>query len=576
MLVSTGTYAHIVLRPTKTRLVSNRGELKNLHLPHAAEFVGTIEVVVLRCLGLRVSSATIPQHQITRSTIPAQAPNFDKSNWFYNQYSDDDSWSSSSSASAVRGIFDGACDYTTKPSGSMAFGGDMAWDDLSPNPDQPKQWRSSSRVSTHRPDKYLPAGPGSNSGNGGTRHSGARDRSQDRFSQDLGSARSDDKRSHNSPNSQANAEQNSSSAKNNTWGSIGPRHAPVGSGLHQNGPNDSAAADAPAVVININHGRRPRRDPVWTEGSELDSINDNVPWQNVGQDDKNNQSQRREKPFPSGSIYHEGSKKSNYGVGNWQAQPACGSSGGDGGYSGPENWETAQPAVPGGWDTSNDQHQANNRSWDNNQSNNATTWKATSEGSQNKENNWNTNENDNSGWDFQGNNHNDWNTNENDNSGWDVQENNENNWNANENGNSGWGAHGNNDADTEENSKNQGQDSNNGWNAKDNGSAPGWNSSTQRNQGQNQQWNPKESNNAAQNSWAGDGGWYDRDSNQQNDKPPSNNQYPAPQSWGGKNEENNWAGPTLRDAGKTGAAPGFSNAQSKSRLSGVGSQEKSR
>lgn len=555
MLVSRDTYAQIVLILTRTHLVSNRNELKNLHVPHAAEVVGTIEVVVLRCLGPRVSSANISQHQITRSMIPAQALNFNKSKWFYNQSSDDDSWSSNSSASAVGGTFDGACDYATKPPGSMAFGGDMAWDDLSPNQDQPKQWKSSSRVSTHRPDRSLPAGAGSNTGNGGPRHSGARDRSQDRFSQDLGSARSENKRSHNSPNSQANAEQNSSSAKNNTWGSIVPRHAPVGSGLHRNGPNDSAAADAPAVVININRGRRPRRDPVWTEGSEIESVNDNVPWQNVGQDDKDSQAQRREKRSFNGSVYHEGSKKSNYGGGNWQAQPAYGGSGEDGGFPGPENWETAQPAVPGGWDTSNDQHQANNTSWDNNQSNNATTWKATSEGSQNNDNNWNTNENDNSGWDAHGNN--------------------ENNWNANENDNSGWGAQGNNDADTE-NSKNQGQDSNNGWNAEDNGSAPGWNSSTQQNQGQNQQWNPKESDNAAQNNWAGDGGWYDRDSNQQNDNSPSNNQDPAPQSWGGKNEENNWAGPTQRDAGKTGAAPGFSNAQSKSRLSGVGSQEKSR
>lgn len=534
MLVSRDTYSYRALRLTWTHLVYNPSELKNSHVPHDAEYVGTIEVVVLRCLGPEASNADISQHQIPESTFAAQALNPSKSKWSNPkitmlQSSDDDSWSGSSSASAVAGMFDGACDYATNPTGSMAFGGDMAWDNPLPNQDQSQQWRSSSRG----PDRSPSGGPGPNTGKGGYQHSGARDRSQDRYSQDWGPARSESKRSHNSPNSQGNAEQNSNNAKSKTVSSVVPRHSPASSAVGRNGPNDPAA-DAPAVVININRGPRPRREPTWTEASEVDSVNENVPWHNYGQDDKHNQFQHREKRSPNGSVDHEGSKKSNYAEGSWQAQPAYDGKGGDRGYSRPENWETAEPAIPGGWDASNDQHQANNANWDNNQSNNSTTWKATNERSQNNDNNWN---------------------NENNNSGWDVQ--------------------GNNSADTWDNANTQGRGVNNEWNAKDNGSAPGWDSSAAQNQGENQQWNPDENNNAAQNNWTGGSGWNDRASSQQNNNSPSNNRDLAAQSWGGKDENNNWAGPIQPDSGETGAASDFGNVQSKSRFSGVESQEKS-
>lgn len=540
MLVSEAIYGHSVLRLTWTHLVSHPSELKNIHVPHDGEYVGTIEVVVLRCLCTEASNANISQHQIIEAKFPAQTLDSNRFKWFepkttLRQSSDDDSWSSSSSASAAGGMFDGACDYATNPTGSMAFGGDMAWDDPSPSQDQPQEWRSGSKVSSHDPENSLSKGPGPNIGKGGPHQPGARDRSQDRFSQDWGPTRSENKRSHSSPNSQANVEQTSSSAKNRTSSSIVPRHSPAGSAVNRTGPNDPAAVDAPAVVININHGPRPRREQTWTEASEVGSVNDGVPWHNVGQDDKNGQSQHGEKRSPNGSVDHEGSKKSINGGGNWQAQPAYGGNGGDGGYSRPDNWETAQPTMPGGWDASNDQHQANDIGWDNNQSNNDTTWKATNERSQDNDNNWNTNENHNNGWDVQGNN----------------------------------------GADTWENSNTQGQGKNNGWNAKDNGSAPGWDLSNQQNQGQNQQWSPDENNNAAQNNWAGGGGW-NGGNNQQNDNSPGNNQDPAAQSWGGKEEDNNWAGPNQPEAGTTGAAPGFRNVQSKSNFSGAGFQEKSR
>lgn len=390
----------------------------------------------------------------------------------------------------------------------------MAWDDLSPNQDQPQQWRSGSKDS----------------------HSGARNRSQDQIGQDWGPTRSENKRSHNSSTPQANADKNSSSAKSKTLSSIVSRHSPAGSAPNRNGPNVSATADAPAVVININRGPRPRREPTWTEASEVESVNENVPWHNVGQGEKNSQSQRGERRSPNGSVEHDGSKKSDSGGGNWQAQPAYGGNGGDRGYSRPENWETVQPAMPGGWDASNDQPQANYTGWDNNQSNNSATWKATNEQAQDNDNNWNTNENHDNGWGVQENN--------------DVE-----NW---------------------EDSNNQGQGNDNEWNAKANESTPGWGSSAQQNQGQHQQWNSNENNDTAQNNWVGDGGWSDGGRNQQNGNSPSNNHDLAAQSWGGKDENNNWAEPTQPKAGTTGAAPGFGNAQSKSRFSGGGTREKSR
>lgn len=528
-----------VLRLTGTHLVTNPSELKNGHAPHAAEYVGTIEVVVLRCIGVEASNANISQPQLIESTFPAQAPNPSKPKWFnpniaQRQSSDDDSWSSFSSASGVGGTFDGACDYATKPTtGSMYFGGDMTWDDHSPNQGQPQQWKSDSRVSTYGPDRSLSRGPGSNTGNAGKepQHSGAHDLSQNRFSQDWGATRSENKRTRNSPNQQANIEQNSSSAKSKTSSIIVPGHSPAGSATYRKGLSDPAAADAPAVVININHGNRPRREPKWTEALEVDSVNDNVPWQTTGQEDKNSQSQHSEKLSPNGSSDHEGSKKSKYIGGTWQAQPHYGDNGGDRGFSRPDGWETARPAMPGGWDTSNDQRQANDTSWDNNQSNNANIWKATNEPYH-------------------------WNTNGNYKSDWNIQSNN--------------------DANTWENSNTQGQGNNNGWNAKDSGHASGRGFSTQRNQGQNQQWSPNENKNAAQNNWAGDGGWNDKGSNQQNSNAPGNDQDPAAQSWGGKDEDNAWAWPTHPDAGKTGAGLGLENVQSKRIYSGAESQEKPR
>lgn len=484
-------------------------------------------------------------HDVNRSTFAAQALNSSKLKWYnpknkLHQSSDDDSWSSSSSASAVGGMFDGACDYATSPTGILFFGGDMAWDDLSPNQDQPQQWTSGSRVSAHGLGRSHSRGPVSNTIKRGPQHSGARDRSQDQFGQDCGHARSENKRSHNSPNPLTNAEQNSVSAKNKSFSSIVPRHSPSGGAVNRNGPN--AAADAPAVVININHGSRSRREPTWMEASEADSVIDNVPWQNVGQDDKNSQSQRGRKSSPNNSVEHEGSKNSNHEGGNWQAQPAYGGNGGDTGYSNPDNWETAQPAMPGGWDASNDQdrannarwdnsrdqHQANDTIWDNDQNKNSTTWKATNERSHESNNNGNTNETHNNFWDVQG-------------------KNNADNW---------------------ENSNTQGQGNDgDGWNAKRNGAAPGWDFSTHQNQGQNQPWKPNENYNAAQNTWTGNSGWNDRGSNHQNGN-SGKNQEPAVQSWGGKDEDKNWAEPTETDARKTATAPGFGNEQSKRRFSG--------
>ena len=523
-----------VLRLTWTPLVTNPSELKNNHVPHAAEYVGTIEVVVLRCIGFEASNANVSQPQIIESTFPAQALNPRKPKWFnpnlaQRQSLDDDSWSSASSASGVGGTFDGTYDCAKKPTGSMGFGGDMTWDDHSPNQDQPQQWKSGSRVSTYRPDRSLSRGPRSNTGNAAKdpQRSGTHDLSQNRFNQDWGATRSENKLTRSSPNPQANIERNSSSAKSKTSSIIVPGNSPAGSATYRKGLSDLPAADAPAVVININHGNRPRREPKWTEALEVNSEHDNVPWQNTGQD-KNSQSQHSEKQSSSGSSDREGLKKSKYFGGTRRSQPDYGDDGRNTGYSRPDDWETAQPAMPGGWDTSNDQRQANDASWDNTYGNNATKWKDT-----NEPDHWNTT----------GNHRSDWNI------------------------------HGKNDANTWENSNTQAQDNNNGWNAKDNGHAPGHGFASPQNQGQNQQWNPNENKNTAQNDWGGDGGWNEKGSNQQNSNSPGNHQDPAAQSWGGKVEDNSWAWPPHSDAEKSGAGLGLVNVQSNR---GVGSQEKPR
>lgn len=535
-LVSVDTYPQRVLRLTWIHLGPNFSELSNIHVPHGAEYVGTIEVVVLRCLSAETSNAIIPQYQPTEAKTSVQALNSNKFDWLdprstLRQPSDDDSWSSSNSASAVGGMLDGACDFAIMPTGSMAFGGDMAWDDPPPNQDQTQQWRSGSRISNRGPDRSLSRGSGSNTSKEGPQHSDTRDRSQDRSGQDWGPFRSETKRSHNSPDPQGNAEQNSSSAKSKTLSSVVPRHSPAGSAVNQNSSNGSATADAPVVVININHGPRPRRETTWTETLDVENVND-VSWHNVGQDD-NSQSQRSEKRSSNGSVDHEGSKKSNSDEGDWEAQPAYGGNGGDTDYSRLDNWETEQPTIPGGWDASNEQHQENNTSWDDDQSNNATTRQAGNERSQDNSNNWNIHENHKSGWDVQKKN----------------------------------------DANTWENSDTHGQASDGyGGNAQDNRSAPVWNFSTQQNQGQNQQWRPKENDNVAQDNWTGESRWNGRGSNGNS---PDNNQGPAAQSWGGKDKDNSWPGSAQPDARTTGAAQGFGNVQSKSKFSGAGSQEKS-
>ena len=113
---------------------------KHCPAPFNAEYVGTIEVVVLRCYPTERPTASTPDGSTSHSeqSVPSMQPevlNLEDSDndATSSSSSEDESISSENNTGPMEGLLDEANEELEGFSTSMAFGGDMAWDNHAPN-----------------------------------------------------------------------------------------------------------------------------------------------------------------------------------------------------------------------------------------------------------------------------------------------------------------------------------------------------------------------------------------------------------------------------------------------------------
>lgn len=233
--------------------------------PHNAEYLGTIEVVVLRCYS---SEAHVPA--ISKKIYPKSPPLVQSSKPTSPKAigtessppsSDDEFSSSSSSESVMGGLFDGGSDSRRSTSANHSFGRDGRWDSSTPKQGQPYQWE---------PPTY---GTGSSS----ARVEGSHTNKQPTITQDYDTPEIDRPDYWKTFKPQPNRNSNNGKDRDRHYGNS--KKSPVISNENQNNrssirgtPRSHPSAASPAVVINVNHTPQPSVD--WAQiGPSLSGSN---------------------------------------------------------------------------------------------------------------------------------------------------------------------------------------------------------------------------------------------------------------------------------------------------------------
>lgn len=362
--LNVGQFKRPVITPSfaKTNIsiaVSNPREVASISAPHNGEYVGTIEVVVLRCLGFKSSSPKSGKAPVAKSSLPAHAPepkvprkSIIKSVSSESSDADDYNDDSSSESSVPKKVtsYDGAYDDAPHLGGTISFGGDMAWD----NP--PGHGRSASMNPNRGPHEYVAKGPGSFSGKRGP-HQWVEDE--------------------NPRGSQFEGGHNSSRSKDKFSPSYIPGHSTASNAADRVRVNSTS----PAVVININQQqqepttrfrapmplkRTPTAEINWDDPSEASSwASRRTPY--MGEKQGNMVPENQNKKEGGWQTGPQGNANDG---GGWQTRPPYNDSGRVAGHSLAASVLTEPPVIPGAWKASPDPTRRTDNNWEFNKNKN--------------------------------------------------------------------------------------------------------------------------------------------------------------------------------------------------------------
>lgn len=245
-------------------LVSEDSQQLGHKAPHGAEYVGMIEVVVLRChpVSAQPDAGNVPVPQPRSSKAPTEPMPVGKLLKVATSLplSDDSSVSSETSGPFI-GTFDGANDEAPREGTVMPFGGDAGWDKPMPQKSKGTQQTQASLASPAA-SASKPLNEGSGSAAGALIHPQwhGRNQSQSHFRQDWGQSRrpsSQISQSRSSPQMQAQSKSDgvigneaaTGSVSGSKQSALGNNGEPVRSGTTGQG--------TPSVIININQVESP-------------------------------------------------------------------------------------------------------------------------------------------------------------------------------------------------------------------------------------------------------------------------------------------------------------------------------
>ncbi|SLM40724.1 hypothetical protein LPUS_11565 [Lasallia pustulata] len=262
-LLEDGTFAAREWRFEKLNVSEDSQQLGH-KAPHGAEYVGMIEVVVLRChpVSAQPDAGNVPVPQPRSSKAPTEPMPVGKLLKVATSLplSDDSSVSSETSGPFI-GTFDGANDEAPREGTVMPFGGDAGWDKPMPQKSKGTQQTQASLASPAA-SASKPLNEGSGSAAGALIHPQwhGRNQSQSHFRQDWGQSRrpsSQISQSRSSPQMQAQSKSDgvigneaaTGSVSGSKQSALGNNGEPVRSGTTGQG--------TPSVIININQVESP-------------------------------------------------------------------------------------------------------------------------------------------------------------------------------------------------------------------------------------------------------------------------------------------------------------------------------
>lgn len=345
--------------------------------PHDAQYVGTIEVVVLRCYPTQPSTKITPSTSLAAS-VPfvrpqkASSPLTGGTDTSSPSSSDVESTSSESVASLMAGMFDGTADYPGDPSRSVQprrssyIGSSPGKADTRPSgnlpsapiryeqfydmPD-PQKWRT--RTAPDGKGRDHDNDRGQNTSHSSARHSNHEHHKNtseppNRASRNL--LGSTAQRIHNG-NDSNDRFSNSNRSRNSRAGSVATRSSPNAAWVQ---PQGSPAQAAPAVVINVSHGTpQPAVSSSLANTQTLNNESAKVDtWHNPSQADKIDEYLEGTNRSPEGSNGSKVSKRSNN-SGVWLAQD----------YANDQPKENSIEQANAQWQNKFSQEQSNENQW---------------------------------------------------------------------------------------------------------------------------------------------------------------------------------------------------------------------
>lgn len=422
--------------------------------PYDAQYIGTIEVVILRCYPTQISPRITPSSVITESVPFARSqeprgPLAVDSDTAPSSSSDEESSNSDGVGSVMGGMFDGANDHREHYD-CGSFGGDMALDQSSPNQGKTQPRRSPYVGSTFEKGENRHSGNHSNTPiryehvydtpNSQKWHNRvAPDRSGQNqenikpqsFSSSSGrhnhpehgnnTPNSQNRVSRTSPGTKSHAPYSGNDSNERSSASYPSRHSPAGSAAVRSSssatwvqPQGPPAPVAPAVVINVTHGTPNSANLVPANNPALNAENTKVDvWQNPSQPDKIDEYLQGTNQSPEGSNESKASKRSNNLV-PWPSQTHNAyeqPSENEDNYQWHETtaqnennenqWAAVEDTSEPNWGQTNSNYQNENNTWENKIVDSQPVESSSME-AQNPSNGWSSNENNNVSWDTAG------------------------------------------------------------------------------------------------------------------------------------------------------------------------------
>ena len=335
-------------------------ETRDNPAPYNAEYVGTIEVVVLRCYSAPVEA----NHSFKRAaTFAAPKGQAEKNKYVYPGVSsdsasnNDDTTSENGSDSGFGGLFDGSCDVSSNRLPGMAFGGDATWDN-GENWDNGAQntWNQGNNA----PHSSLTGN--NDNANTGWNLATANNRGPPQWDTRANSTSNHFSNDWNNPSQDTQEPVNdhgSRTSRNHLRPSSSHHNSPAPVNINE-WPGGNPSQPSPAIIINVNHGPPsvnigppsvPDSGKVGSLPANFQPLSDT----NLRQQGHNTSPNGSNRSGSNTSGSSNGSKKHN-GGNSWQATARPN-----------DAWGAEAPNMPGAWNASNDRPQGD--TWNNDNAN---------------------------------------------------------------------------------------------------------------------------------------------------------------------------------------------------------------